>query len=181
MMNELYVLGELMEGSKSGYGLRKSMELSLGRHRKISFGVVYPLLDKLAAANYIELADSDDAKRTKMATITEAGTKHFLELMQAPVPDGAHTEDIYQIKLDAMQHLTLPEQLSQLDLYIEEQAAAIADAKTQIADLQARVAKDHWYAAQKMQLRLQQAQVARDWAENFQTILTKGVDFKTYD
>lgn len=180
-MNELYVLGELMEGPKSGYGLRKSMELSLGRHRKISFGVVYPLLDKLVAADFVMLSESQDAKQTKMATITEAGKQRFFELMQEPVPAGAHTEDVYQIKLDTMQHLQVAEQLAQLDLYIEEQSAAISDAQTQIADLNEHTAKDHWYAAQKVQLRLEQAKVAQKWAETFKETLKTGVDFNTHD
>ncbi|NRZ43660.1 DNA-binding PadR family transcriptional regulator [Clostridium beijerinckii] len=46
-MNELFILGELMEEPQSGYDLRNALQASLGRHRKVSYGVIYPLLEKL--------------------------------------------------------------------------------------------------------------------------------------
>ena len=40
MMNELFVLGELMESPQNGYHLRNAMQASLGKNRKVSFGVI---------------------------------------------------------------------------------------------------------------------------------------------
>ncbi|HAT55140.1 MAG TPA: PadR family transcriptional regulator, partial [Lactobacillus sp.] len=124
MMNELYILGELMENPKTAYRLRQSMQVSLGRHRKVSFGVIYPLFERLEKAGYITLTPQNDDKRsTKIAAITAAGNERFLQLMHEPVPEGAHTDDIYQIKLDAMQHLPMDEQQGLLDQYMIEQNA----------------------------------------------------------
>ncbi|QBO36578.1 PadR family transcriptional regulator [Periweissella cryptocerci] len=102
-MYELYILAELIERPRTGYKLRAVLELTLGSYRKISWGVMYPLLNRLADAGYITLSDIDEAgRKKKFATITEAGRKRFYELMEAPVESNAHTEDSYQFKLDAI-------------------------------------------------------------------------------
>jgi hypothetical protein len=38
----------------------------------------------------------------KIATITDVGVARFHEMMNEPVETNAHTEDIYQMKLDAL-------------------------------------------------------------------------------
>ncbi|WP_225354176.1 hypothetical protein [Lacticaseibacillus saniviri] len=57
--------------------------------------------------------------------------------MAEPIPKGAHTDDIYRIKLDAMQHLPLSTQLDLLNDYKLEQESIIRDAKDNIAHLDA--------------------------------------------
>ncbi len=67
-MNELFILGELMEGPQSGYDLHNALKVSLGRHRKISYGVIYPLLEKLEERNFLEITtiDRPDGKIKKL-------------------------------------------------------------------------------------------------------------------
>ena len=60
MMNELFVLGELMESPQNGYHLRNAMQASLGKNRKVSFGVLYPLLDKLAKNGLITITVNEE-------------------------------------------------------------------------------------------------------------------------
>lgn len=145
-MNELFVLGELMEGPQNGYHLRKTMQISLGRHRKISFGVIYPLLDKLAREGFIILTNEPSKRNQKIATITDKGKSRFFEMMDKPVPAGAHNADIYLIKLDAMQHLIPDRQIDFLNQFIDEQNIIISDTKEAIKDLLKEECPDHWYA-----------------------------------
>lgn len=56
-MNELFILGELMEEPQSGYDLRNALQASLGRHRKVSYGVIYPLLEKLENDGFLEITN----------------------------------------------------------------------------------------------------------------------------
>lgn len=167
MMNELFVLGELMEGPQSGYQLRNLLQISLGRHRKISFGVIYPLLDKLARGGFITLTNEPSERNKKVVSITEKGKARFFEMMEQPVPDGAHNADIYLIKLDTMQHFPLDWQLELLDQFINEQNITINETKEAIEDLLVEECSDHWYAKKKLELRIQQSMVAKQWAMDF--------------
>jgi len=171
MMNELNVLSELMEGPKNGYQLHKALQMPVGPNRKVSFGVIYPLLDRLAQAGAIKLTANGDGK---MATITQVGRDRFMALMAAPIPKGAHTDDIYRIKLDAMQHLPLPDQIDLLALYQAEQERVIAHSQANIDQLNAVAKMDHWYAAQRIQLNIVQAQATLDWIKAFSARLKQG-------
>ncbi|KRM71342.1 PadR family transcriptional regulator [Lacticaseibacillus brantae] len=171
MMNELNVLSELMESPKNGYQLQKALQMPVGPYRKVSFGVIYPLLDRLAKAGAIELKASGDGK---IATITPAGRERFMALMADPIPKGAHTDDIYRIKLDAMQHLPLSDQFDLLTMYRAEQDRVIAHSQENIDRLNAVAKIDHWYAAQRIRLHIVQAQATLEWISDFQTRLEKG-------
>jgi len=57
-MYVLFVLGQLMDRPMTGYQLRKALTAVVGRDLTISFGALYPLLDKLAAAGDLTLAAS---------------------------------------------------------------------------------------------------------------------------
>ncbi|MFL0197828.1 PadR family transcriptional regulator [Clostridium sp. WILCCON 0269] len=174
MMNELFILGELMEESQNGYHLRNALQVSLGHHRKISYGVIYPLLEKLENKGFLEITNVElDKKNKKIATITEKGRRRFFELMKMPVPRGAHNADIYLIKLDVMQHLALDEQIQLLDQFYQEQKDIIEDTQDALEKLAKEDSKDHWYAGKKFQLRLQQANVAIEWVEKFKHELKK--------
>ncbi|KRO16021.1 PadR family transcriptional regulator [Lacticaseibacillus saniviri] len=172
MMNELNVLSELMESPQNGYKLQKTLQIPFDHYRKVSFGVIYPLLNRLEAAGAITLSTSASSPKTKVATITEAGKQRFFELMAEPIPKGAHTDDIYRIKLDAMQHLPLSTQLDLLNDYKLEQESIIRDAKDNIAHLDAVDKTDHWYAAQRINLQIIQAQATLTWIADFQEQLT---------
>ena len=174
IMNELFILGELMEEPQSGYDLRNAMQVSLGHHRKISYGVIYPLLEKFENEGFLDTNNIvSDGKNKKVATITEKGKKRFFELMKMPVSNGAHNTDIYLIKLDVMQHLDLDEQIQLLDQFYQEQKNIIEDTQELLQKLAEENSKDHWYAGKKFELRLQQANVAIKWIEKFKHELKK--------
>lgn len=54
-MYDLFVLGQLMDESMSGYLMRQILQQIVGRQRKISFGMIYPLFKRLNEAGYITL------------------------------------------------------------------------------------------------------------------------------
>lgn len=166
-MNELFILSELMEAPQNAYHLRSALQVSLGRNRKISFGVLYPLLDKLQKSGLIELRVVEDTRTQKQATITKKGQQRFFELMREDVPDGAKSRDIYLIKLDAMQHLPLEEQQQLLSSFIREQQITISAIEPLIDEFKAAPKRDHWYAEKKQELKLSEAKLAIDWANSF--------------
>jgi DNA-binding PadR family transcriptional regulator len=174
MINELFILGELMEEPQSGYELRNGLQIYLSRHRKISYGVIYPLLEKLEKEGFLEITTAEaNGKNKKIATITAKGKERFFELMKMPAPNGAHNADIYSIKLDVMQHLAFDEQIQLLDEFYQEQKEIIQDAQEALKKLAQETSKDHWYASKKFELLLKQANVAMEWVEQFKRELKK--------
>lgn len=98
-MYELLILGMLMSRDMSGYKLRGVLGSALVPQRKISNGVMYPLLAKLEGnGDIVFIENPQDPRNKKLAHITAAGKTHFYELMQQPVADGARSESIYRFK-----------------------------------------------------------------------------------
>lgn len=99
-MYDLFVLGQLMDESMSGYLMRQILQQIVGQQRKISFGMIYPLFKRLHEAGYISLEEeSEVGKRTKkVATITELGRERFKELMVQKVPLNPNLEFTYSVK-----------------------------------------------------------------------------------
>lgn len=136
-MYELYILAELIERPRTGYKLRTVLELTLGSYRKVSWGVMYPLLNRLDEAGYIVLSDREEGGRSrKFATITEAGRARFFELMETPVEANAHTEDIYHFKLDAIRFVDAELKQRILQAYQDWNAELITQAQTKIEHVQ---------------------------------------------
>jgi len=174
MINELFILGELMEEPQSGYDLRNGLQIFLGHHRKISYGVLYPLLEKLENEGFLEMANLEtNGKTKKIASITKEGEEHFFELMKMPVPDGAHSADLYLIKLNVMQHLSFNEQMQLLEQFYQEQKNIIQDAQNVLNKLAKEKSRDHWYASKKFELLLNQADVTMKWIDKFKQELKK--------
>ncbi|MCH5462671.1 PadR family transcriptional regulator [Lactobacillus sp. LC28-10] len=99
-MYELLVLGMLMSRNMSGYKLRDVLGSALVPRRKISNGVMYPLLSKLEAnGDIIFIEEPNDPRNKRLAQITEVGKTHFYQQMAQPVPDNnARNESIYRFK-----------------------------------------------------------------------------------
>lgn len=98
-MYELLLLGMLMSRDMSGYKLRDVLGSALVPQRKISNGVIYPLLSKLEAnGDIVFIEDAKDPRNKKLAHITAAGKDHFYELMEQPVANGARSESVYRFK-----------------------------------------------------------------------------------
>jgi DNA-binding PadR family transcriptional regulator len=176
-MYELLILGALMAHERSGYKLGLILEASLEPRRKISNGVLYPMLHKLAAAGYITLRDeTSTGRRSKVASITDTGRKRVHELMREAIPEDAKRESAYRFKFRSMnaepiavqrQILTEYQAICQVDktvysyvaTHIEERRAAgkrgdEADSILSMLQLQLALAntKLQWVATQLAQL-----------------------------
>ncbi len=174
MINELFILGELMGIAQSGYDLRNGLQYFFRRHRNISYGLLYPLLEKLENEGFLEITNVEsNGKTKKIASITKKGKEYFFELMKIPVPDGAHSANLYLIKLNVMQHLSINEQMQLLEQYYQEQKDIIQDAQNVLNKLAKENSRDHWYASKKFELLLNQSDVTIEWINKFKQELRK--------
>lgn len=99
-MYDLFVLGQLMDESMNGYLMQQILQQIVGKQRKISFGMIYPLFKRLNEAGYITLNDylKGNKRSKKIATITDLGRQRFQELMIQKVPLNPNLEFIYTVK-----------------------------------------------------------------------------------
>lgn len=101
-MYELYILGQLLYADRSAYKLRFILENILGANRKVSFGVLYPLLEKMEDSGTLMIVDDEDWRGKKRLHVTVAGRERFNELMRKPVKKNAHMDEVYLFKLTSL-------------------------------------------------------------------------------
>ncbi|RRK11254.1 PadR family transcriptional regulator [Lactiplantibacillus garii] len=115
-MYELFILGQLMDHSMTGYQLRKALINVVGQELTISFGALYPLLDKLAAAGVLTMDFKQTASKRpqKLATITATGRQRFMTLVLTPVALNKQTQLTYQMKVNFLHLLTATQRMTVL-------------------------------------------------------------------
>jgi DNA-binding PadR family transcriptional regulator len=121
-MYELFVLGELMDQPMHGYRLQSLLKHVLGPVRKISWGVLYPLIRKLLKEGLIEqseLEDDGSGRAKKSYQITEEGKERFYWLMTEPSEYSSDFNDLFDIKLSNFHHIGPDEQSHILMQYRE--------------------------------------------------------------
>lgn len=137
-MYELYILGQLLFTDRSAYKLRFVLENILGAHRKVSFGVLYPLLEKMKDAGTIVMTDDIDWRGKKKIHITPAGRVRFDELMREPVQQNAHLDDVYLFKLSGLELVDAQLAHQIIDDFRSEKLSQRDGYKEHLAELEVR-------------------------------------------
>lgn len=119
-MYELLILSALMSRNMSGYKLRLILENSMSPRRKISNGILYPVLDKLEGKGYIKFNEDKDSRGTKIESITELGRDYFHELMKKTVVHDSKWDDTYRFKMRGMNYISVVDQITILQNYFNE-------------------------------------------------------------
>lgn len=179
-MYTLFVLGELLDNPLSGYQLRDILGYVIGTRVKVSWGNIYPLLDKLSTSGDITLTAvaDENAHPQKLATITQQGIHHFRELMDAPIKPGKNEELEYIFKLDNLHHVTTDEAISVLNDFIgyQNEIKAVAEhAITSINGNEHIQPDDQFTSSALNRYRIGQATAATTWAHTLQKELSDGV------
>jgi DNA-binding PadR family transcriptional regulator len=84
-MLEYVILGMLMEGSMSGYDLKKTIDSSVGFFYKASFGSLYPALKRLVDKGSVTVKELEDSKNKKIYTVLPSGKEAFLIWLAGPL------------------------------------------------------------------------------------------------
>jgi len=86
-MQDKILLGFLMEGPKTGYDIKKAMEVSTDLFFNTSSGSIYPAFQKLLREGFATKKETTEGGRAKVTyTITSAGKKIFLEWINDKLP-----------------------------------------------------------------------------------------------
>ncbi|MFQ3546285.1 PadR family transcriptional regulator [Halobacillus rhizosphaerae] len=139
-MYELFILGELKDKPMHGYLLQYVLGKIIGPDRKMSWGVLYPLLQRLTKEGYITQTlqeQSGPGRPKKILKITDKGLSRFDELMEEPAEYDQNTEDLFHIKLSNFHHINEKLRLAILEQhksyllylldYVEENRSLVMD------------------------------------------------------
>lgn len=177
-MYELFVLGQLMDQDMAGYQLRKALAAMVGAEQTISYGVLYPLLERLSQAGEITLTTVNDGQRSKkIAAITDAGRQHFAALVVAPVTVNKQTQLLFQIKCSFLHLLAETEQrliLMDFQQFCHYQLTNLQNSRDYLTDQPRMVPTDVADALQVNQLQQVRAQAQADWVAARLAGLNKG-------
>ncbi|MEO3733462.1 PadR family transcriptional regulator [Lactiplantibacillus plantarum] len=169
-MYELFILGQLMDHPMTGYQLRKALVNVVGSELTISFGALYPLLDKLAAAEELTLAfkQTTNKRPQKLATITAAGRTQFWQLVMTPVALNKQTQLTFQIKLNFLHLLSCDQQqviLLDFQQFARGQVARLTAQHKRVMTNTHMLAADIQDALMVNELQRIRAQAQLDWLE----------------
>ncbi len=118
-MYELFLLGKLLARSWYGYEFQQALNGFFGPQRRVSWGTIYPLFQRLEREGLIRAAakrGQKDSRDKQAYTITAAGRKRFLALMSAERLHDPDFREIFRIKLG---------HLSRVDAEIREQIISL--------------------------------------------------------
>lgn len=95
-----------------GYLLQSIIEAALGPFRRLSWGTLYPLLERLKGAGWIAVdgRGSEDGRGTKQYRTTATGRARFFELMRRTGDYGNSYRELFRIKLSNFGHLERDDQ-----------------------------------------------------------------------
>ena len=170
-MYELFILGQLMDHSMTGYQLRKALVNVVGQELTISFGALYPLLDKLAGAHVLTqgFKPTTSKRPQKLATITTAGRQRFKDLVLTPVSLNKQTQLTFQMKINFLHLLTAPEKVTVLQDFQKFAAGQLERLVAQVnhvRDNPNMVAEDIQDALLVNELQRVRAQAQLTWVTN---------------
>jgi len=175
---DLFVLGQLMDHAMSGYQLRKSLATMVGQEQTISYGVLYPLLDRLARAQDITLVvENGDKRPKKVASITAQGREHFARLVVVPVTINKQSQLLFQIKCSFLHLLSQADQrtiLTDFRQFSHYQLENLQNVRDYLTDHPRMVPTDVADALQVNQLQQLRAQAQADWVAARLVGLDKG-------
>ncbi|GAP03407.1 putative transcriptional regulator, PadR family [Fructobacillus pseudoficulneus] len=118
-MYDLLIMSLLSTRDMSGYKLALVLGSTVVPRRKISNGVLYPVLSRLEKHGYIESIDAD-TRNAKIFHITPAGHDYLIELLNEPVAQDANRDNAYHFKFRSFSYLENEQRMEILSNYRNE-------------------------------------------------------------
>ena len=107
-MTDLLILFILQKNKSSIYGIKKEIDSKFCNYFSVSLGAIHPGLKRLEDKQLITLSKqiSSGGQRKSTYSITEKGTNHFKDLIQAELPNHpSNAEQLINLKLLALDML----------------------------------------------------------------------------
>jgi len=122
-MYELFLLGKVLERPWHGYEFHQVLNAVVGPARKVSWGTIYPLLQRMEKAGLVhrvsEPSDKEDGRGRQRFSITEKGKQRFLQLMRSEPSNDPNYRETFRIKLGNFSRVDAAIRRGILDRYLE--------------------------------------------------------------
>ncbi len=132
-MYELFLLGKLIEKPWHGYEFHQVLNSVVGPARQVSWGTIYPLLQRLERAGLIqrlsEPSDNDDGRGRQRYTITPKGKQKFLHLMKSESRNDPNYRETFRIKLGNFSRVDIDTQRGIIDRYLDRLSSIASHTK----------------------------------------------------
>jgi DNA-binding PadR family transcriptional regulator len=115
-MYELFILSKLMHRPMHAYLLQAILNSAVGPFRRVSWGTLYPLMNKLESEGFIVAVDKtgDDPRGKKKYRTTKTGRRRFFALISKQGDFDTDTPDLFSLKVGCFGHLDPEARLSVL-------------------------------------------------------------------
>ncbi len=167
-----------MDQEMAGYQLRQALKSVVGQEQTVSYGVLYPLLERLSQAGDITLTTVETSQRPKkVATLTSQGRSHFQTLILAPVTVNKQSQLVFQIKCNFLHLLSVTDQrtvLQDFQSFTQFQLDNLRDIDDYLTTRPRMVPTDVVDARQVNQLQKARAQAQANWIAARLARLDKG-------
>jgi DNA-binding PadR family transcriptional regulator len=141
-MYELFLLGKLIERPWHGYEFHQVLNSVVGPARQVSWGTIYPLLQRLERAGLIQRlsdpSDKDDGRGRQRYTITQKGKQKFLQLMRSESKNDPNYRETFRIKLGNFSRVDIETQRGIIDRYLDRLSSISSHTKA-MAELVSKV------------------------------------------
>jgi DNA-binding PadR family transcriptional regulator len=137
-MIEMAILGLLKERAMAGYELKKELTAQLGQFWQVSYGSLYPALNRMEKTGALErIFPKRDVKRAKnIYRISKAGEELFAEALTEPTaPDDKH----FGIKLAFFRYLKPADRVEILERRRAYLTEKLADARAKLREYRERI------------------------------------------
>ncbi|WNS46126.1 helix-turn-helix transcriptional regulator [Paenibacillus sp. MMS20-IR301] len=164
-MLEHILLGMLMEGTMSGYDLKKTIDQSVGIFYTASFGSLYPALKRLTDKGLISLTETDNSKNKKLYTLLPSGRKEFLDWLAGPFQSGRNEQLIRIFFFDYLEEeirqQRLGEYLNKMEIEIRTLEAVKGIVEGELATIPNP--EDYYYRVSVLSYGLQHFRMEQQW------------------
>ncbi len=137
-MLDLAILGLLSDHNLHGYEIRRRVSQMLGPIGRLSFGTLYPALNRLESASYVRVVSVSESRTgltttrgRKVYQLTDSGRAHFDELLAA---SNADDERDFALRLTFASHLSAEARLRLLNRRREQLAERLEDEEAALHD-----------------------------------------------
>jgi DNA-binding PadR family transcriptional regulator len=122
-MYELFLLGKLMARPWHGYEFHQVLNSVVGPARQVSWGTIYPLLQRLEKAGLIqrlsEPSNKDDGRGRQRFSITHKGKQRFQQLMKSESRNDPDYRETFRIKLGNFSRVDIETQRGIMAHYLD--------------------------------------------------------------
>lgn len=167
-MLEYILLGMLMEGTMSGYDLKKTIDSTVGTFYKASYGSLYPALKRLADKDMVSLTETDNNKNKKLYTLLPSGQQAFLEWLSGPIQAGRNEQLIRIFFFDYLEEDIRHKRLAEYSFKVDEEIHMLETVKNIVAGELAEIEhpENYYYRVSVLEYGLNHLQMERQWLKD---------------